>query len=167
MISHLNRVCREVKSWHASHLSRQLEQLHCGDMYPLDRALWGRPGAQAPPPHTWTLQPRPGHRTLWRAPVPGQTQPCHTPALHRWPGQWGVWSSHQTLGSRLLQNTLLLALSRVHPLQPDAQILRGNNNKTSQCSWYWLGNWKLHVTGSGVKVFLFRSGACRESLTVS
>ena len=124
------------KAWPASHLNRQPEQLHCGDKCPLNRALWGRLRAQAPPPHTWTLQPRPRHWTLWRAHVPGQTQPCHTPALHRWPRQWEVWSSHQILGSRLLQNTLLLALSRVHPLQPDAQI-RGNN-KTCECWWYWL-----------------------------
>ena len=143
----------EAKSWRASHLNRQPEQLHCGDKCPLDRALWGRPGAQAPLPHTWTLQPRPGHWTLWRAHVPGQTQPCHTPALHRWPGQWGVWSSHQTLGSRLLQNALLLALSRVHPLQPDAKILRETKNKPSDCSWNWLDNWKQHPTGNGGKTF--------------
>ena len=38
------------------------------------------------------------------------------------------------MGSRLLQNTLLLVLSRVHPLQPDAQILRETkNNKPSEC----------------------------------
>ena len=113
MISHLNRVCREVKSWHVYYLNRQLEQLHCGDKCPLDRAFWGRTRAQAPSPHTWTLQPRPGHLTPWRARVPGQTQPCRIPALHRWPGQWGVQSSCQTLGSSLVRNALQLAQSKV------------------------------------------------------
>ena len=32
------------------------------------------------------------------------------------------------------QNALLLALSRVHPLQPDAKILRETKNKPSDCS---------------------------------
>ena len=88
--SYLNWVGREVKSWYTSHLNRQLEQLHCGDKCLLDRALWGRTRAQARPPYTWTLQARPGHLTLWGASDPGQTQPCHIPALHRWRGQWGM-----------------------------------------------------------------------------
>ena len=88
--SYLNWVGREVKSWYTSHLNRQLEQLHCGDKCLLDRALWGRTRAQARPLYTWTLQARPGYLALWGASDPRQTQPCHIPALHRWPGLWGM-----------------------------------------------------------------------------
>ena len=139
-------MCREVKSWCASHQNRRPEQLHCGDKCPLDRALWGRTRAQVPPLYTWTLQPRPCHLMLWRASFPGQTQPCHIPALHRWHGQWKVQSSHQTLGSSLLQNTLLLSLSRVHPLQPYAQILR-EKQQEQKTQWVLMVlTWQLETT---------------------
>ena len=76
----------KLKSCSASHLNRKLEQPH-GGKHLLDRTFCGNTWAQVPARYTRILQARLVCLTLSRTHSPGKTLLCHTPALHRWPGQ--------------------------------------------------------------------------------